>query len=318
MGSKDYLTNDKVPLSREVLLPGEEDSSSRSHLPIEDRVMKEVSQFFGQELMPRLGVKERVVGVAPTETVHLEMKNQLADFMFEMEDKSWRHLEFESDRVNREDLVRFRASEALTSHIYGVDVVTSVVCTAETETPVKELHTGINTYQIHYIHMKDFDADESLRRAEALQETTGLERADLVEILLTPLMAGESGIKERIRRTLRILRKERERLGEEDYRRMSSILYALATKFLKEDDLNEMKEEFGMTILGQMLYDDGRKAGLEEGKVEGRAEGKAEGAEMNLIRNICSLMETMKLSAEQAMEALQVPKAEWGKYLKLL
>lgn len=44
---------------------------------------------------------------------------------------------------------------------------------------------------------------------------------------------------------------------------------------------------------------------------EGRAEGHAEG----LIKSIKSLMETMNLSAEQAMNALKVPEAERAEYL---
>jgi len=41
-----------------------------------------------------------------------------------------------------------------------------------------------------------------------------------------------------------------------------------------------------MTRLGQMLYDDGKAIGIEEGKAEGKAEGKVEGMTkiMQLIR----------------------------------
>ena len=50
--------------------------------------------------------------------------------------------------------------------------------------------------------------------------------------------------------------------------------------------------------------------GRREGKSEGRREGKAEA-----IRN---LMESMSMTAEQAMKALKIPAGEFGKYMTLL
>lgn len=50
--------------------------------------------------------------------------------------------------------------------------------------------------------------------------------------------------------------------------------------------------------------------GRREGRSEGRREGKAEA-----IRN---LMESMSLTAEQAMKALKIPAGEFGKYMTLL
>ena len=47
-----------------------------------------------------------------------------------------------------------------------------------------------------------------------------------------------------------------------------------------------------------------------EGRSEGRREGKAEA-----IRN---LMESMSMTAEQAMKALKIPAGEFGKYMTLL
>lgn len=55
---------------------------------------------------------------------------------------------------------------------------------------------------------------------------------------------------------------------------------------------------------------EGRSEGRREGIREGRREGKAEA-----IRN---LMESMSLTAEQAMKALKIPAGEFGKYMTLL
>ena len=54
-----------------------------------------------------------------------------------------------------------------------------------------------------------------------------------------------------------------------------AILYTLADKFLEGKDLDDIKEVFYMTRLGQMIFDDG----VEKGKSDGRSEGKVLGAE---------------------------------------
>lgn len=50
---------------------------------------------------------------------------------------------------------------------------------------------------------------------------------------------------------------------------MESVLYTLAMKFLKPDELRNLKEEFDMTILGQMLMQDGYDKGLKKGQSNG-------------------------------------------------
>ena len=55
---------------------------------------------------------------------------------------------------------------------------------------------------------------------------------------------------------------------------------------------------------------EGRREGRRKGRSEGRREGKAEA-----IRN---LMESMSMTAEQAMKALKIPAGEFGKYMTLL
>lgn len=55
-----------------------------------------------------------------------------------------------------------------------------------------------------------------------------------------------------------------------------------------------------------------------EGKSEGKAEGKAEGKTEGKIESIKSLMETMSLTAEQAMKALKIPADDFAKYMAVL
>ena len=53
---------------------------------------------------------------------------------------------------------------------------------------------------------------------------------------------------------------------------------------------------------------------LERFKEDGRTEGILE----NTLASIRSLMKTMNLTAQQAMEALQIPASEYEKYLAMI
>ena len=66
------------------------------------------------------------------------------------------------------------------------------------------------------------------------------------------------------------------------------------------------------------VRDEAREQGRVEGRVEGRAEGRVEGIEQERIKNIQNLMESMKLTAQQAMDALMIPVSEQQKYTAIL
>lgn len=50
---------------------------------------------------------------------------------------------------------------------------------------------------------------------------------------------------------------------------MQAMLYLFAAKFLTKDEWKDIKEEIGMTGLGQMLVDDGIQKGIQKGIQQG-------------------------------------------------
>lgn len=52
---------------------------------LEDAILKTGAQFFGEELLQWLGIRERAIGIAPTELIHLETRKMYQDFNFVME-----------------------------------------------------------------------------------------------------------------------------------------------------------------------------------------------------------------------------------------
>ena len=83
--------------------------------------------------------------------------------------------------------------------------------------------------------------------------------------------------------------------------------------FDKEYQLTLMLEEER-----QEGWKEGWTEGWKEGWKEGWAEGREEGREENRITSIKNLMSTLKLTAQQAMDALMIPASEQERYLELL
>ena len=72
--------------------------------------------------------------------------------------------------------------------------------------------------------------------------------------------------KDVIKEAIQIVKQEKQLTAE----KTMAMLYTLADKFLSAGELNEIKEVLAMTRLGQMLYDDGVKKGMERGREEGQ------------------------------------------------
>ena len=53
---------------------------------------------------------------------------------------------------------------------------------------------------------------------------------------------------------------------------MQAVLYALAMKVLNEDEMKRIEEMMTMTLLGQMLMEDGMKKGMEKGEFKNMQE----------------------------------------------
>ena len=79
-----------------------------------------------------------------------------------------------------------------------------------------------------------------------------------------------------------------------------------------------LKEEDKMCEALRELMKDEIEAEVKNAVESGLAEGRAEGRAEERIKSIRSLMKNLKLSAEQAMDSIDIPKSEHAKYLKML
>ena len=110
-----------------------------------------------------------------------------------------------------------------------------------------------------WIHLKfesDSITERDLRRFREYEAYIGMiYKVPAATLVLCTSME----ISERICRGMDILESPGLDMKEEDVKRMQSVQYALAVKFLDRNQLMDVKEKIGMTILGQMLFEDGEK-----------------------------------------------------------
>lgn len=78
------------------------------------------------------------------------------------------------------------------------------------------------------------------------------------------------------------------------------------------------KEVDTMCNLSKGIAEDGIKKGRMQGRAEGRAEGKVEGKAEGRAAAVTALMKNMKLSAQEAMEILEIPLGEREAVLTLI
>lgn len=234
----------------------------------EDRVFKTAIACFQKELLPYLEIYEEVCSAAPTEMIHLELRQMYQDFNYVAKDGGWLHFEFVSGTITKNVMRTFRRYEAVTSCAFNIPVTTYVVYTGKTKEPRSELTEGINTYRVNIIHLKERNADELFKELEHKHKTARIEKKDLVSVTLTPLMSGEMPVKERIIRGMEFLKEHSSEVDEEEHARMEAMMYALATKFLDDKDMQDVVEVINMTKLGELLME----RGVEKGKTEGKAE----------------------------------------------
>ena len=270
-----------MPLETEVLLQdNHKRNSDLSHL--EDLALKSAIDYFGDELIHWLGIQEKTVRSAPPEIVELETRHMYEDFLYEMENGNWYHFEFESDSLTIDDLKRFREYEASTARRINAPVITYVICSSKVKKIRSSISEGINTYRVRVIRLKDNDPGKILSQLEQ-KTAAGLQREDIIPLLLSPLMAEKPEQKNRIMDGIHILKETENSFSRSEVQKTEAILYAFAVKFLNNDDLTVVKEAIAMTKLGQMIWDDAIKEGERIGQEIGEKQASERYSRLILI-----------------------------------
>lgn len=261
----------------------------------EDAALKTAFRYFSDELLPYFGIHKKVVEIAPTELVHLDVKIFHEDFNFIMDDGSWAHFEFQSKNEGMDGLKRFRVYEALASYQQKVPVTTYVLFSGRIKNPMTEFTEGVNTFRIVPIVMQGHNADQLIADLQRKQESgEALKKEDLVLMSLCLLMGGEMPLKDRAKAACRMTR-EAVAVEPEERGRLETILYVMADKFLDAAEMDELMEVIGMTQLGQKLVKRGIEQGMEQGIEQGIEQG-SEQEKLKIAQNLIGLLDVQMIA----------------------
>lgn len=229
----------------------------------EDAIMKMGFEFFCDTILKTLGIPYEFVSTGFTELVDLNIQTLYMDFTFLTTEDFYIHLEFQTTDKGISDLQRFHAYDAVYSHKTGKKVITYVIYSGGIKKTRAELDCGLYTYRVNPIYLQDKNADFVFRRLkEKLKNGEFLSEADFSNLCLTPLMSGNMSKKETIKEAMLLARQSSSAAAE----KTTAMLYALADKFLDNEELEEIKEVVRMTRLGQMLLDEGMQYGKDAGR----------------------------------------------------
>lgn len=277
----------------------------------EDAALKTTMHFFADVLLPYFHIEGTVVGFAPTELVHLDLKKLFQDFNLVMEDGSWKHFEFQSTNGGVIDLKRFRVYEATASYQYNVAVETYVLYSGNIKHPVTEFTEGGNTYRVHPIIMQNHDAHKVIQRLQyRLKHHEPITRQDLVPLALCPIMGGSMPQKERIQAAFTITR-EITSIDPKEVEKIEAVIYTMAEKFLDKISIEDVREEISMTRIGRMLVNEGIERGIQQGEKIGKEKTKLENA-----RNLIGLLDEHVIAERIGLSLEIVEKLKEEKALK--
>ena len=229
----------------------------------EDAVMKMGFDYFRDTILKTLNIHYEFIDSKPTEAIEIHIDNLYMDYNFLTTEDVIVHIEFQTteDHVT-EDLMRFHVYEAILMRKEKKKVITYVIYSGGIKKVKTKLDCGIYTYQVNPVYLTGHDADEIFQSVKAkIEAGEPLSEDDFANLTLTPLMTSKMCRKDVIKEAIQIVKQEKQLTAE----KTMAMLYTLADKFLSAGELNEIKEVLAMTRLGQMLYDDGVKKGMERG-----------------------------------------------------
>ena len=234
----------------------------------EDAVMKMGFDYFRDTILKTLNIHYEFVDSKPTEAIEIHIDNLYMDYNFLTTEDVIVHIEFQTteDHVT-DDLMRFHVYEAILMRKEKKKVITYVIYSGGIKKVKTKLDCGIYTYQVNPVYLTGHDADEIFQSVKAkIEAGEPLSEDDFANLTLTPLMTSKMCRKDVIKEAIQIVKQEKQLTAE----KTMAMLYTLADKFLSAGELNEIKEVLAMTRIGQMLYDDGVKKGMERGREEGQ------------------------------------------------
>jgi hypothetical protein len=211
----------------------------------------------------------KIISVKPTELPVINVSNQNMDFVFELEDNSLLHLEFQTT-WKKADLLRFAQYDIALYQKERRKINTAVIYSGKYESAENELDMGLNKYKVLQVFMIKYDGIKRYKEIKGkIEKKEPLTDKDLMDLVFLPLMRNEKSEEEVTKDALELA------ITIPDENKKEAVIGSLlgfSDNYVREEYLNKLKEVIRMTKIGASLFEEG----VEKGKREGERKGKLE------------------------------------------
>jgi len=236
----------------------------------QDIIFKKMAELFKDETLEYYGLNlPKIVSVKPTELPTIKVSNQNMDFVFELEDNSLLHLEFQTTH-KKADLLRFLQYDLALYAKEKRKINTAVIYSGKYKKAKKGLEIGSINYTVQQVFMIKYDGVKRYQEIkEKIEKSEELTDKDLMDIVFLALMKNEKEEEEVVEEAIKLATK----IADEDKKDVViGAVLAIADKYVREQYISKLKEVIRMTRIGASLFEEGIEKGKEEGELEGKKE----------------------------------------------
>jgi len=263
----------------------------------QDIIFKKMSELFKDETLEYYELNlPKIISVKPTELPVINVSDRNMDFVFELEDNSLLHLEFQTT-WKKADLLRFAQYDIALYQKERRKINTVVIYSGKYESAENELDMGSNKYKVLQVFMIKYDGIKRYKEIKGkIEKGEPLTDKDLMDLVFLPLMRNEKSEEEVTKEALELA------ITIPDENKKEAVIGSLlgfSDNYVREEYLNKLKEVIRMTKIGASLFEEG----VEKGKREGERKGKIEFAIRILSKRLGNqLTEEIKEKIRKANE----------------
>ena len=244
-----------------------------------DIIQKHTSALFRDATLDFYGIQTaKIKELINVDLPVLEVREKSTDIVFLLEDNRYLHLEFQSS-FSKKDLVRFVIYDSLLYERDKRQIDTVVIYSSDVKKANARLDVGTVQFNPQVVMFDDYDGNAIYHELEKkLESGQELSDEDLLNLIFLPLMKTNIPKDELAGKSIRMAQS----IPDENKRNTCiASIFAFASKYLKDEDLNKLLEAIKMSDLATML--------ITERNIEIAKKALREGAEMQFVQKITDL-----------------------------
>lgn len=261
----------------------------------------------------------KIVDVLPTNLPAIESNELRLDNLFLLEDEAVAIIDYES-QYSQENFVKYLNYAARVVKRYAVQnrlphlkkLRIIVIYTADVEAACKEYDLEGVLVRVEPAYLVNMDTKSIRKKLEAkMEREEPLDMEEQMQLMVLPLtVKGKENKQKVIVEAVELAKRIK------DQQQRTQVLAGILTftdKIIDDDYRERVKEEWKMTQIGKMIFDDGFQAGKEQGerqgKEQGEKRGEKRGRDQKLIEQSCQKLRKGKapeVIAEELEEKLEI------------